>query len=313
MEDLKIEDASRALRRWWGFKHRLRDALRWALWHSGAARLAGGARRRRIVLCYHTAGDEPIPANPNSVIPSARFRRQMALVRDSGRPVVPLAAVAGGEAPAGAVALTFDDGYRSCLEVVAPILEDFGFTATFFVCPGFVDRGDAKWDDLLAVGMEGFTKRILRRPQDEVDAAVAEVIARRGEALHRRCAQALLGWDELRELTRRGFAVESHSLNHYYLSAQTLELQAQELRQSRARLEAELDRPAELLAYPFGDPASFDRTSRTLAREAGYTAAFALGGRYTDQARDAWAIPRFGMSRQTPAWQLELILSGRYR
>ncbi len=306
-----MNDPSRALRRWWALKHRLRETLRWSLWHSGAARL-GGPRRRRIVLCYHTAGDEPIPANPSNVIPRARFSHQMELVRASGRPVVPLAALAAGDAPPGAVALSFDDGYRSCLEVVAPILEDLRFTATLFVCPGFVDRRDAKWDDLLAIGMEGFTKRILRRPREEVDAAVAEVIARRGPALRRRCARALLGWDELRELTRRGFAVESHSLNHYYLSAQTQELQARELGESRARLEAELGRPVELLAYPFGDPRSFDRTSQALARGAGYTAAFALGGRYADPARDVYAIPRFGISGQTPAWQLRLILSGRY-
>lgn len=311
MGDLKRDDTSRALRRWWAFKHRLRKALRWTAWHSGAARL--GDARRRIILCYHTAGDEPIPAGPGNVIPSDRFRRQLELVRTSGRPVVPLSAIAGGEAPPGAVALTFDDGYRSCLEVVAPILEDFRFTATFFICPGFVDRRDAKWDDLLAVGMEGFTKRILRQPRDEVDTAVAEVIARRGEALRRRCARALLDWDELRELTRRGFTVESHSMNHYYLAAQTPELQAEELRRSKARLEAELGRPAKLLAYPFGDPGSFDRTSRTLAQKAGYTAAFALGGRYADPARDVYAIPRFGIPRPTKTWELKLILSGRYR
>ena len=310
MGDLRSEDTRRAQRRWWAIKHRLRVTLRWSLWHSGAARL--GNARRRIVLCYHTVGDQPIPANPNSVIPSARFRRQMELVRSSGRSVVPLHTVAGGEAPPEAVALTFDDGYRGCLEVVAPILEDFRFTATFFVCPGFVDRRDAKWDDLLAVGMEGFTKKILRRPRAAVDAEVAAVTARRGEALRRRCAEALLDWDELRELTRRGFAVESHSMNHYYLSAQTPELQAAEISQSKARLEAELGRPVELLAYPFGDPGSFDQTSRTLARGAGYTAAFALGGHYADPANDAYAIPRFGISRRTAAWELRLILSGRY-
>ncbi len=302
-----------ATRRWWAFKHRLREAVRWSTWHSGAARLGGGAaRRRRIVFVYHTVGDEPIPANPNNLIPSARFRRQMELVRASGRPVVPLADLAGGAAPPGAVALTFDDGYRGCLEVIAPILEELAFTATFFVCPGFVDRRDAKWDDLLLMGMEDFEKRILRRPRKEVDAAVAEVLARRGEALRRRCADSLLGWDELRELVRRGFAVESHTLNHYYLSAQTQELQGRELRESRARLEAELGRPVEHLAYPFGDPGSFDRTSKAQAKAAGYTAAFAFRDRYAEQAHDPYEIPRFGISRDLPSWKLELILSGLY-
>lgn len=41
------------------------------------------------------------------------------------------------------VLITFDDGYRDNMEVAAPILEEFGQRATFFVSSAFID-GDAR-------------------------------------------------------------------------------------------------------------------------------------------------------------------------
>jgi len=41
------------------------------------------------------------------------------------------------------VLITFDDGYRDNLEVAAPVLEEFGLPATFFVTSAFID-GDVR-------------------------------------------------------------------------------------------------------------------------------------------------------------------------
>ena len=43
------------------------------------------------------------------------------------------------------VALTFDDGLRSNVEVAYPILHRLALPATFFVCPGLVDRASWLW------------------------------------------------------------------------------------------------------------------------------------------------------------------------
>src|SRR6185503_19821864 len=44
------------------------------------------------------------------------------------------------------VALTFDDGLKNNVEVAYPILQRLGLTATFFVCPGLVERGAWLWN-----------------------------------------------------------------------------------------------------------------------------------------------------------------------
>jgi peptidoglycan/xylan/chitin deacetylase (PgdA/CDA1 family) len=69
---------------------------------------------------------------------------ELARVLDDEAPILPLAAVEralerGEEPPAGSV-LTFDDGYREHLDVVAPMLAARGASATFYVATGL--RGD---------------------------------------------------------------------------------------------------------------------------------------------------------------------------
>src|ERR687883_570464 len=44
------------------------------------------------------------------------------------------------------LALTFDDGLRSNVEVAYPILRKLGVSATFFVCPGLIERGAWLWN-----------------------------------------------------------------------------------------------------------------------------------------------------------------------
>jgi peptidoglycan/xylan/chitin deacetylase (PgdA/CDA1 family) len=50
-------------------------------------------------------------------------------------------ALARGEAPPGGAVLTFDDGYREHLDVVAPLLAERGVPATFYVATGLHGEG----------------------------------------------------------------------------------------------------------------------------------------------------------------------------
>lgn len=62
-------------------------------------------------------------------------------------PVLPLEAVEralnAGETPPPGTVLTFDDGYREHLDVVAPLLHECGATATFYVATGLHGDGEA--------------------------------------------------------------------------------------------------------------------------------------------------------------------------
>src|SRR3954466_9508743 len=78
---------------------------------------------------------------------AAALERQLRLVR-LAFPVVPLEDIASGRNKNGRarVALTFDDGLRNNVDVAYPILRKLGLSATFFVCPGLIDRGCWLWN-----------------------------------------------------------------------------------------------------------------------------------------------------------------------
>ena len=63
-----------------------------------------------------------------------------------------------GPLPERAVMLTFDDGYASHVEIVAPLLRRYRFTGTFFVTVDLIGRkGHVTWDQLrqlIFLGME---------------------------------------------------------------------------------------------------------------------------------------------------------------
>ena len=89
------------------------------------------------VLVYHSISSPATPMPGDIDIAPARFEQQLQWLARSGR-VVPLRKTLN-RAPAGAIAITFDDGYRDNLTVALPLLEKYNLPMTLFVVAGFVD------------------------------------------------------------------------------------------------------------------------------------------------------------------------------
>ncbi|MCB9546007.1 MAG: polysaccharide deacetylase family protein [Myxococcales bacterium] len=70
---------------------------------------------------------------------------ELSRLLDEAGPIVPLedieSALAADQPPPAGVALTFDDGYREHVDVVAPLLGARGATATFYVATGLQGAG----------------------------------------------------------------------------------------------------------------------------------------------------------------------------
>lgn len=110
------------------------------------------------VLTYHHV-DEPHPDSPfDPDVADAtpeQFRRQMELVARYGSPISVEQACGilceGKSAPPNPVLVTFDDGYRSCLEVATPILRAVGVPATFFVATSYIAERRLFWWERVSV------------------------------------------------------------------------------------------------------------------------------------------------------------------
>jgi peptidoglycan/xylan/chitin deacetylase (PgdA/CDA1 family) len=113
-----------------------------------------------VILLYHRIADT---GSASTRVAPARFAAHLELIRDQGYQVIPLAelldiAAASGEFPERALAISFDDAYRSVGEVAYPMLREHGMPFTVFVATDVVDSGGSAfldWPMLRAMAGEG--------------------------------------------------------------------------------------------------------------------------------------------------------------
>jgi peptidoglycan/xylan/chitin deacetylase (PgdA/CDA1 family) len=103
------------------------------------------------------------------------FRRQLQHVKESGIPVLTVAEWCSEPKPKCAVVFTFDDGSVSNYTFACPILQEFGFKATFFITVGSIGQsGTMNWTQIRAlhgVGMEVGSHTLTHRPPTLLDDA----------------------------------------------------------------------------------------------------------------------------------------------
>lgn len=164
-----------------------------------------------MILTYHSIDGS---GSVISVSPE-QFRRHMRILAEKRIRVVALSALR--ETP-GAVALTFDDGYRNFLDNAAPVLAEHGFPATVFVVSGHCGR-DNGWPSQPA-----FVPRL-----------------------------PLMSWAELARIAAQGISIGAHSVTHPFLTQLPIEQVRAELRECRHAIETRLGVTADTLVYPYGD------------------------------------------------------------
>lgn len=116
------------------------------------------------ILMYHHVGDPPAGADKlrqGLTVSGADFTAQMDYLRQGGYQPVSMrqlfeALYYGVPLPAKPVLLTLDDGYLDNYTVAAPILEQYGFTATFYIISGMVGQPEyMSWEQVLDLERRG--------------------------------------------------------------------------------------------------------------------------------------------------------------
>jgi peptidoglycan/xylan/chitin deacetylase (PgdA/CDA1 family) len=197
---------------------------------------------RVTVIAYHAVGDcARAHDDHNLFVSAASFSTQMAFLARR-RQVVSLDDAVAGHVAAGrpAVAITFDDGYRSVLRVAGPVLQERGFPAALFVPTAWIGKRN-EW--------------IAPTPCD-VDLMTAA---------------------ELRELESMGVRVQSHGHAHMDFAAATEAEAGRDLKEAADRLEAIVGRRPQYFAYPYG---THSPTARRAVENSGASAAFTIDSRH---------------------------------
>lgn len=245
-------------------------------------------------------------------------------------------ALDGGALPPNPAMITFDDAYRSCVEVALPALAARGLRAVFFASTSFVEERRLFWWERLAwllgqarrrgVARLALSYPVVRvldvgRPTTlhelvqvvkntrglDVDRFLDDVTAASGVTWSRDVERELtdrllMTWDQLRTLLDAGMDVESHTRRHRVLQTLDPDQLDDELRGARADLERRLGRAPRTIAYPVGRPIADDPVIRRAVLAAGYRVGFTngSGSSWVHGRLDPLDIGRFAMDRDLP-------------
>ncbi len=211
-----------------------------------------------MILCYHALSPDwraDLATTPE------RFESQVALLAKRGYEGALFTEAVRSPARRRAVAITFDDAYRSVLTLARPILDRFGFPATVFVPTDGVESGALCWP--------GIDQWIGGPHEHELTP---------------------MSWEELRSLADAGWEIGSHTVSHPHLPRLDDATLEDELVRSKAICEARLARPCVSIAYPYGD---VDDRVVAATERAGYGVAATLPRRL--DAQGPLRAPRIGV------------------
>jgi heparosan-N-sulfate-glucuronate 5-epimerase len=211
-----------------------------------------------LVLCYHAVS----PSWPADLsIAPQLLAEQLRYLAGKGYRGVTFSDAVAGRVGGKTVAVTFDDGYRSVLELALPILRSFAMPGTLFVPTDYIgSEAPMSWP-----GIEQWTGT---------------------EHEHELVP---MSWPEVERLRDAGWEIGSHTKSHPKLSQLAPERLATELGESRRRCEEMLGECASI-AYPYGD---HDAAVIAAAAAAGYSAAATLPDDVPPATALAW--PRIGI------------------
>ncbi|MBW8886710.1 MAG: polysaccharide deacetylase family protein [Fibrobacteres bacterium] len=275
------------------------------------------------ILIYHRVVPEtdPFAITP---CPTADFRAQMRVLHDYFH-VVPLremvTALTEGRSIPGAVAITFDDGYRDNHDHAFPILREFGLPATIFLATDFIGTGAVPWHDRVLADFRDATAARFAFP----DAGIAEMDftdrSARCDAAFRvlgwlkrftpserevqiarlkgKCAPLpadgpplMLDWDQVRTMRANGIAFGAHTMSHPIISRLPAAEMEKEIQGSKAVIERELGEKIDLFAYPNGQPGDYNEVSRDLVRQGGFACALTTSSGVVIGGQDPYALLR---------------------
>jgi peptidoglycan/xylan/chitin deacetylase (PgdA/CDA1 family) len=224
---------------------------------------------------------------------------------------------------------TFDDGYRDNRDFALPVMREFDAPFTIFVTTAFAEGQGLLWwialEQVLAkanrieVEIGGVSTRLettttaakgaayrrlhrwLRGLPSEPDLRreIGALCARHGVDQAAICSDLCMSWDELKRIDREPLiTIGAHSLSHCNLARQSHEMAAREIAESRARIEAALQRPVAHMAYPYGDRAAAGTREFALAAAAGFKTAVTTrpGMIFAENAAHLTALPRVSLN-----------------
>jgi len=223
-----------------------------------------------------------------------------------------------------AVVVTFDDGLRNNATVAAPILQRHGVPAIFFVCNRHITTNDVLWFSYLKALELHFSRRsfMFRGTEWDMSPAMRKQTIEKlreyllelkphPEAMYSAIADELppiesfvsqrdleewyLGMTEeqMAQLDANAlFSVESHTVDHPFLTLCEPEEAARQIRDNKQFIERACNKTVTVFSYPIGD---YDQAIIDVCKELGFSSGHAVDPRVGRNPE--FEVPRAGVYR----------------
>ncbi len=241
--------------------------------HFGEALTDIAGRTFRILL-YHSiseARDYEFSVAPQE------FAWQMEWLHRQGVRVQSLEEVLGQDSfktPARGprVVISFDDGYEDNFTTALPVMEKYGFKATFFIATGFVGQTNS-W---------------------ETDPDIPTL--------------KMMDWEQIKVLVDKGHIIGGHTHGHINLKTTDVARRRRDMLECRRILDEKIKSGFVPFAYPFGQ---CDEGATELVKELGYNCALVVGGFWgNSQNTSRWRLKREDVFRDRSRRDFKALVRG---
>ena len=180
------------------------------------------------------------------------------------------------------ICLSFDDGFRNCVTNALPMLAEREIPAAFFVVSGLIQENPAEFSE---AHHEFFGPK--RKPIP------------------------FLSWEDCRTLLAAGMTIGSHSASHRPFISLPDDVAYDELRRSKAEIEAALGISCDHFCCPWGKPDRDFKTEREIAnaKALGYRSFLTTNSGAMAPGDSPYAIRRVGILARFGTYQLRHFLS----
>ena len=235
----------------------------------------------------------------------------------------------------------FDDGYKDNIEYAASILQKYKCPASFYIVTDCIDRNIPTWTYIIDNVLQQTKQDILKLPYDFVpekfrsvqlnnqtqpNVAVKflkpwmkslnnterllvteSILQQSGDV--KTLNNKMMNWEDIRQLSKEGFIIGSHSHTHPLLASLEDESAITgELKISAQKILEQTGYAPQTISYPIG---SFDERVTRLSKEQGYKYGLAVKQQFFQYPTDLMTIPRVELYQQ-PWWKVKLHLTGNY-
>lgn len=234
---------------------------------------------------------------------------------------------AKGTRPApNTLAITIDDGYKSSYTLAYPALKEFNVPAAVFLTADFINKKEMLWHDRVEYALSGeeskntdhreVVAKLKSMPQESMGKVIEDLEERAGRKLSPDGGDTPeiyrpLEWDEVLEMIKSGIiSIGSHTCSHVILTRCSPERARREVFLSRQSIEAKTREECRLFCYPNGGVGDFDRRTRELLKQAGYSCGLTAVEGMNDKRSDIFELKRLSVDSREDLIAFVMTLSG---